>query len=78
MLTGDAGDWADSRNRVLALALTQYESTVCSGCGFSLWETVEGDPRLTVESRKCRGCELLHNAPSEHDEPGTQHFLEFY
>lgn len=69
--------WADSRNRLLALGFTQHMATICSGCGMSLTDTTGDDVRLTVEDRHCRGCELLRDAGSEHDKPGTQHFLEF-
>lgn len=76
MLTGESGSWADVRNRLLALALTQHEATICSGCGMSLHDTLDDDIRLSADSRHCRGCEMLHEAHGEHDKPGTQYYLE--
>lgn len=76
MLTGEVDKgWEHWRNRLLALALTQYEATLCGGCGLPMNQTTEDDTRLDADSVHCRGCQMLHDAQGEHDKPGTRYYV---
>ncbi len=69
-------DWS-SRDRNLAIALDQYDASICGGCGQSLHESTDEDgPDYSVEDRHCRGCAQLKDAANDNDQPGTQHYLE--
>lgn len=81
MLRGrrDDGVWLDA-DRVMALALTAYEESLCSGCGMPA-HLVRGDEnvgRHTVEETICHGCEDLESArqdSSRQPYPGQKLYL---
>lgn len=76
MLLGDDeprhSRWGE-RNRLLAGALTIFESMTCGGCGQPSHESTDPDgPDYSAEDQLCRACAVLSQAPSEDDEPGTK------
>ena len=81
MLLGDHDSrytsWTTERNRLLAQALTIYESTLCKGCGQPLHESTDEDgPDYSAEDYLCRGCAVLSQAGGEKDAPGTHWYLD--
>lgn len=75
----DDGAWSDV-DRMLAMALTAYEDSVCPGCGQPL-STAHGDDnvgRFEVVEDICHGCEALEaNRESNKDNhyPGQKFHL---
>lgn len=61
LLTGEASDWSDERNRVLAMALTLLESETCSSCGTPGWlgHSTNNEIAFSVKSSICYGCAEL-------------------
>lgn len=81
MLLGDdspkSTSWTSARNRLLAMALQHHESQVCRGCGQPLHESAGDDPPdYSVEDYQCKGCELLAEAGTPEDKPGTHWYLD--
>ena len=52
------GSWT-AKDRLIAVALTIFESTRCSGCGRGLGETWDVEADVPVEEHTCAGCRAL-------------------
>ena len=80
MLVGDDvknRKWATVRNRLLAMALTMHEQSLCQGCGQPVGESSDPDgPEYGAEDYECRGCAVLAEAGSADDKPGTKWYLD--
>lgn len=73
MLTGEASEWSDERNRLLATALILLEQETCSGCGTPAWYGHSTDRNITfaVESTTCFGCAEIEK-DQENDRRGAR------
>lgn len=68
MLTGEASDWSDERNRLIAVGLTILESETCS-CGTPTWigHSTNRDIAFKVESATCFGCAEIEKDREERE-----------
>lgn len=63
------------KDRLIALALTVYESGLCKGCGQPLDHTTGDRPRdYAVREYHCSGCYELESRTKKH-EPGQKVYL---
>lgn len=58
MLSGQETDWGDTRNRVLAVALTILEDETCQGCGVPVWLGHSSNKEVVFDVREttCWSC----------------------
>jgi hypothetical protein len=65
-----AGAWRDT-DRLLALALTTHEDSLCSGCGVRkdrAYNQPDMEGWFAVHAAKCEGCAALELDAKQHDD----------
>ena len=63
-------------DRLTALALQQYEDSLCDGCGQVLRESMDGDlldEWTTAEPYRCGACTAIARAAEQADKVGREH-----
>lgn len=85
LLTGRKTAWSDSRNRMLAVALTILESESCKGCGTPLWvgHSTNNAVQFKVKRSTCYGCAELDKhreqaQQSKRKDYGAVHYVAPY
>lgn len=67
-------------DRILALALEEYESGLCSGCGLPVHETYDPDNERAFEAAlpvRCHACTTRDKRAAEYDEAKQREALRF-